>query len=327
VNELEVNCQECVEQPDTAIPSSSHSNTEDLEKIIEQRFAAALLKLEHLVHVPSTAVDVFLGELHHLISSAPVPLSCDIVRDIFHQRNLPVDELVIRETVDAICSGNPVQRSIQNGGPLSTTYLRKQYYKDYFGVVKPVEYFLDTKNKHSFQYIPILKSLQQLLSRRDIIDEVVEGHQRQNSNSGISYQYRSSRDGSLFKDNSFLVGENPRIILNLYVDDFEVCNPLGTSRKKHKLCAVYWILANLPPGSHSSLSSIYLSILCKTEDVKTYGYDRIFEPLMQDLKTLEELGVYVPLLGESVKGTVFSVVADNLGAHSVAGFLQSFSVE
>jgi len=45
------------------------------------------------------------------------------------------------------------------------------------------------------------------------------------------------------------------------------------------------------------------------------------------LKTLEELGVYVPQLGESVKGAVFSVVADNLGAHSVAGFMQSFSVE
>ncbi len=51
--------------------------------------------------------------------------------------------------------------------------------------------------------------------------------------------------------------------------------------------------------------------------------DKIFEPLLQHLKTLEELGVYVPLLGESVKGTV----ADNLGAHSVAGFMHSFSVE
>lgn len=111
------------------------------------------------------------------------------------------------------------------------------------------------------------------------------------------------------------------------MDDFETYNPLGTSRKKHKLCAVYWVLANLPAGSHSTLSSIYLAILCKTDDVKTYGYDKCFEPLVQDLKTLEELGVYVPLLGESVKGTVLSVVADNLGAHSAAGFLESFSVE
>lgn len=117
-------------------------------------------------------------------------------------------------------------------------------------------------------------------------------------------QYKSSRDGSLFQENSFLVGEKPRIILKFNVDDFETCNPLGTSRKTHKLCAVYWVLANLPPGSHSSLLSIYLSVLCKTNDVKAFGLEKIFEPLVQDLKTLEEQRVYVPLLGESVKGTV-----------------------
>ena len=195
-----------------------------------------------------------------MICSAPVPLSCDIVSDIFHQKNLSVDELVIRETVNAIYSGNPVQRSIQKGGSLSTAYLRKQYYKNNFGVIEPVEYILDAKNKCSFQYVPILKFLQQLLSRGDIITNVVEGHQRQEgTNSGLTHQYRSSRDGSLFKENCLFAGEKPRIILNLYVDDFETCNPLGTSRKKHKLCAVYWVLANLPPGSHSCFV-IYLLV-------------------------------------------------------------------
>lgn len=75
------------------------------------------------------------------------------------------------------------------------------------------------------------------------------------------------------------------------------------------------------------MASIYLSVLCKNDDVNSYGYDKIFQPLLQDLKTLEDLGVYVPLFGESLQGTVFSVVADNLGAHSVAGFLQCFSVQ
>lgn len=130
---MEANSEECVEQSDTSIRSNSHS--QDLHKVIEHRFAAALLKLEHLVHVPTSAVDKFLEELHHLICSAPVPLSCDIVSDIFHQRNLSVDELVIRETVNAICSGNPVQRSIQKGVSLSTAYLRKEYRKRNFGVI------------------------------------------------------------------------------------------------------------------------------------------------------------------------------------------------
>lgn len=53
----------------------------------------------------------------------------------------------------------------------------------------------------------------------------------------------------------------------------------------------------------------------------------MLEPLLQDLKTLEDHGVFVPLLGASLKGTVQSVVADNLGAHGIAGFTESFSGE
>lgn len=48
-------------------------------------------------------------------------------------------------------------------------------------------------------------------------------------------------------------------------------------------------------------------------------------PLLNDLKKFEEDGLYVPCLGKIIKGTVFSVIADNLGAHSVGGFVESFS--
>ena len=99
--------------------------------------------------------------------------------------------------------------------------------------------------------------------------------------------------------------------LSAYIDDFEICNPLGTSRKKHKLCSVYWVLGNLPPGSHSSLSSIYLALLCKSDDIKNFGYQKIFQPLLNDLVTLEQEGVFIDHLGAFIKGTVQCVVADS----------------
>ena len=111
----------------------------------------------------------------------------------------------------------------------------------------------------------------------------------------------------------------------LYVDDFEICNPLGTSRKKHKICALYWILGNLPPGCHSSLSSIHLAALINSSDVKVYGYEKVLEPLIADLITLEQHGFFVEKLGKTLKGTLQCVIADNLGAHSIAGFVESFS--
>ena len=127
------------------------------------------------------------------------------------------------------------------------------------------------------------------------------------------------------KTNELFSGSDITIALNLYVDDFEICNPLGTSRKKHKITAVYLVLADVPSLLRSELNSIFLAILCRAEDVKRFGYSAVLEPLLKDLVYLEEEGLYVPALGRRVKGTVFSVVADNLGTHSMGGFVESFS--
>lgn len=114
-------------------------------------------------------------------------------------------------------------------------------------------------------------------------------------------------------------GDDERISLILYINDFEVCNPLETSQKgKHKITAVYWVLANIRSVLHSSLTSIYLAVLCKANDAMKYEFSQVFEPSLTDLKSLEEDGVFVSSLGRFIKGTVFCVIADNHGAH--AGF-------
>lgn len=118
-----------------------------------------------------------------------------------------------------------------------------------------------------------------------------------------------------------------KISLILYVDDFEVCNPLGTSKKKHKITAVYWLLANMPPELRSALTSIHLAVLSKAEDVRRFGYDVILEHLLNDLCTLEQEGVFIARYGKNIKGTVLNVVADNLGAHAVGGLVESFNAD
>lgn len=159
------------------------------------------------------------------------------------------------------------------------------------------------------------------------MDKVVEIHRAHQSHgiTGEHKTYKSFQDGSHFKGNGFLSGGKLRILLTLYIDDFEVCSPLGTAHWKHKLCGIYWTLSNLPPGSHSALSSIYLAVLCKSDDAKKYSYDRVLHPLLQDVKTLEQDGIFVPLLGKCVKGTIQVVAADNPSAHSIAGFNESFT--
>lgn len=62
----------------------------------------------------------------------------------------------------------------------------------------------------------------------------------------MTHQYRSFYDGAYFKENFFLNIDKRGVSLILYVNDLEVCYPLGTSRKKHKITAVYWVLGNIP---------------------------------------------------------------------------------
>lgn len=59
--------------------------------------------------------------------------------------------------------------------------------------------------------------------------------------------------------------------------------------------------------------------------VKEHGYGKILHPLIQDLVILEEQGLYLQQLGARIKGTVLFVAADNLAAHSLAGFYESFT--
>nr|XP_055065480.1 uncharacterized protein LOC129447733 isoform X2 [Misgurnus anguillicaudatus]XP_055065481.1 uncharacterized protein LOC129447733 isoform X2 [Misgurnus anguillicaudatus] len=302
---------------------------ENLPEVIERKIAAILLKLEHIFHIPAKGLDELLEELHFL-SLASEPVAKCAIADIFKKHNLNIGQAVVEELANSVCVSHPVTKSFEKCGPLATSYKRKQYYKVHFRVVEPVEYFLSVEQKRSFQYVPLLQLLQEILSHNKLLDKVIEEHIAQESREalhGDQQVYRSFRDGENYKRNGFLAVEKLRISIKLYIDEFEVCNPLGTSRKKHKLCGVYWVLDNFPPGSHSALSSIYLAVLCKSDDLRKFGFQEVLNPLLKDLVILEEHGVFISQLNECIKGTVSCVVADNLGAHGLAGFVESFSGE
>lgn len=74
----------------------------------------------------------------------------------------------------------------------------------------------------------------------------------------------------------------------------------------------------------SALHTIQLALLCNSNDQRQFGSAKVLEPLLNDLKTLEVEEVYIESLGDCVRG-FFSVVADNLAAHSLAGFKESFN--
>lgn len=184
-----------------------------------------------------------------------------------------------------------------------------------------MEYRYDRLHQNTFVYVSVLTVLQVLLNRADVLERAVFVEDE------LPGQYTSTRSGQHNKANQLLGVQSDCLSVGIYIDDFEVCNPLGTSKKIHKITAVYWVLLNLPAKFRSTLPSIQLALLGKSNDVKKFGFDKFFDPLLKDMKDLEQQGVFVEALNAHLRGTVFCVCADNLGAHGLAGFQESFQAE
>lgn len=132
------------------------------------------------------------------------------------------------------------------------------------------------------------------------------------------------RDGKIFKDKEIFMHSVSSVSIILYQDAFEVVNPLGSRRKKHKQLAVYMTLSEISPHHRSSIDPKQLVMLCKEEDFKFFGQEKVFGPLVKDLRDLEDTGVELNS-GQIMQGAVLAIVGDNLGSHTIGGFSENFS--
>lgn len=140
-------------------------------------------------------------------------------------------------------------------------------------------------------------------------------------------QIRDYCDGTQFAYHTLYSTHSFFLQIQLYFDDLETTNPLGSKTKIHKIGAVYFCLRNLPVEFNSSLANTHLCLLFNSVDWKKYGCAKIFELLLKDIRFLETKGMEVQILGQNslLFGTVCLLTADNLACHSLGGFLESFS--
>ncbi len=132
-------------------------------------------------------------------------------------------------------------------------------------------------------------------------------------------------NGSLFKTHPLFSTEKHTVQIQMFYDDFEVVNPLGSKRGIHKLVAIYFTLRNISPKWNSMLANIHLCALFHAQDLKRYGFSEILAPVVRDIKVFENDGTDIPLYGGRVRGSVVQVTGDNLGLHSLFGLVESFS--
>ena len=131
-------------------------------------------------------------------------------------------------------------------------------------------------------------------------------------------------DGNRFKSHPLFSTDPYALQIIAFYDELELCNPLGTHIKKHKLAIVLFMLGNIHPKYRSSLRLIHLVIAATLPVVEKHG---INDPFVEDLNILAVEGVTVVSGGieQTFRGTLLLWLGDNLGSNTVGGFKQSFS--
>lgn len=301
---------------------SEISNDEEIEPSTTEMCASIIGGLLS-ADVATTKVKTFVDKFEKFVDASHTNIR-DAILNL-----LPPDNDVLKGQVNDYFEGleNPVVN-------LNTETKWKKYYAEKLGVVEPVEIALgvrfDSRRNTSsgtynqvpvtdkFVYVPILETLKFIFSNNDICRHFVQPADK----NGL---YQDFCDGSYYKNHPLFSKNQNALQIQLFFDEFETANPLGSKHGIHKVGSIYFILRNFTPKVNSALLNIHLVALFHSQDIKKYGMNAILEPIVRDIKVLESTGINLPFSDQQIYGTVAQVTGDNLGLHTVLGFVESFS--
>lgn len=226
-------------------------------------------------------------------------------------KNITISDTVINHSTDQL-------REIFN--IMKSQHLKAKFLREHLKLVEPVQYELKLGSEISnYQYVPILKNIQVLCENPEVLDYIMSNPVNENLNI-----LSDIHDGAKFKNNPIFQNV-PCIKIILYFDEFMAFNPLRGNQTKHKLAAFYYTLGNIPYQYRSETKNMQLALMCWATDLKKFGFNAVLEPLIKDLKILEDEGIIISGVPCKVKGGIVAIVGDNLAAHQIGGYVICFS--
>ena len=312
---------------------SGSDDDSDLNEVLDSELNFNNLNEGHALDTLESTLARKLLKLreNHNLSSSSISAVVDIIKNVgnkvkdnliqqyrllsenqdFEDWPAVVNSLSNNTELDEICENLDSQRKLES-------FAERNLF-----VVKPVELVVQTNDstRETFQYVPILQTLEYLLKFEDIFAEVINGHRSSDR------KLRDICDGNLFKQNTLYSSNENALQVILYYDDFNIVNPLGNRVRKYKLSAFYMTLGNLNPIYRSQNKSIFLVSLCRTKLLKKHGFNTVLAPLERDLQQLEVEGITFNKGQEhfTIKGSLVCTCCDNLASHSIGGFIESFT--
>lgn len=178
----------------------------------------------------------------------------------------------------------------------------------------------------TFEYVSLIDTLKSLFKRDDFKSQYFEHNSvNQSKHTCVDGVYERFCCGKKYKNTELFQTNKDSLQIQIATDDFEPCNPLQSKSGSHKICAVYFVIRNMPAEYLSKLKNIYLICLCNSNDLKTKqtDFNNIWTLIVNDISHLENVGIDIGN-NVNIKGTIAYLSFDNLGGNTSLGLVESF---
>lgn len=287
------------------------------ESLFLKNLALFYLKLQAKLLLPSSVIQTIITDMQSVYDINQSHLLFKLNEKLV---TLGVPEASINDVMDSLKADDLLQAC--NSHTLKTDQRRKTVFKNSFNYVEPMPICLghNEAGKECFlQYVPVKQTIEALFHCESVWKQYREVHSRVQ----VKDIFEDVWDSEIITKN-LAQTERSSLGLILYQDSFEVVNPLGSGKKKHKILAMYLTLADILPYNRSSIDQMQLVLLCREQDFRYFGQELVMGHLIKDLQDLETKGIVLPD-GQVCKGILRAIAGDNLGSHNIGGFLENFS--
>lgn len=208
---------------------------------------------------------------------------------------------------------------------LDTEYKRMKEFQR-LGMIVPRSHIAGTRYEttngakelvnNTFEYVSVIETIATVINITQLNCSATPCHGQDNR------MLNNFTNGSRFATNQLLATHPEALQIILYHDDIELANPLGSKAGINKLTMIYMYIVN--SGSQSKLYNIHLVGVAHASDIKEFGFQKILNPLYEDLQKLES---GVEIAGKTVWACLTHIIGDNLAVNQILGLVQSFSAD
>lgn len=144
------------------------------------------------------------------------------------------------------------------------------------------------------EYVSIVDTIKSLFQQEQFKSVYFE-HNSEGGHRCIDNVYERFCCGAKYQTTEIYQSNKHCLQIQIATDDFEPCNPLQSKAGSYKICAVYFVIRNMPAEYLSKLQNIYLICLCNSNDLKTKetDFNNIWNLIVKDISYLENVGIDV----------------------------------